>query len=482
MEHVFDEIELLRRSAAGDREAFGVLVARYQSLVYAIAYSATGSIEKSEELAQESFLRAWGHLRQLKDPARFRAWLCKIVRNLAGRTVRRTRQDALADAASLDAVALPAPEPEPPDVLIARERQEIVWAALRKIPPRCREPLVLFYSGGQSVREVAGALDLSEHVVRQRLYRGRQLLSAEVYSLVEETLARARPGRAFSAAVVALLPAVATPVAGAAVLGAKGVPAAKALWAGVVSGAILGPILGLLGGVLGAWCSIKHTSSPRERRFMIRMVVFMWLLIFVLLGLPLTLALVGLIPKAAFWSCSTLFFVLLLPLILWSNARQRRIQIEEGTYRRPEYSPVHITRRGLYASFGGGILGGTLWLLILAWLARDWVSFGAILAADVLVFLALTEFCVRDLQRYWSAAVLMVGALMAVTLTAVNLRWAVWMHAYRQSTVYEPRNDVSLMTMNLVLLGVFIALFALFTTRYVRHKATRKGPASSDRK
>jgi RNA polymerase sigma-70 factor (ECF subfamily) len=78
MEHVVNETELLRRSAAGDKEAFGLLVERHQTLVYAVAYSATGSMEKTEELAQETFLRAWGNLRQLRDPARFRGFASEL--------------------------------------------------------------------------------------------------------------------------------------------------------------------------------------------------------------------------------------------------------------------------------------------------------------------------------------------------------------------------------------------------------------------
>ncbi|OHB66849.1 MAG: hypothetical protein A2Y76_01225 [Planctomycetes bacterium RBG_13_60_9] len=481
MEHVLSETELLRQSVAGDREAFGALVERYQSLVYAIAYSATGSMERSEELSQETFLRAWGNLRQIRDLARFRAWLCTITRNLASRAGKDKSRDVLAAAASLEGAAIAARELGPDETLISRERQEIVWSALRRIPGKYREPMVLFYSAGRSVREVAAELELSEHAVRQRLYRGRQLLNAGVSSLVEDTLARVRPGRAFSAVVVALLPAVTTPTAGAVIVGAKGVPAAKALWAGVVGGALLGPVLGLLGGVLGAWCSIRNTKSPRERRFAIRMAVFVWLLLLALGGLPLTLALAGLVPKWACWSCFAAFFALLLPLILWGNAHQRRIQIQDGTYRPPEPSPARITRSGLHASFGGGIFGGTLWLLILAWLVKDWVSFSAILACDILVFLAATEICVRNPQRYWSVAVLMVCALMAVTLTAVNLRWTAWMDAYRQSAAYNPANDVSLLTMNLVILGAFVALLAVFAIRHVRHKAARGNQASSSR-
>ena len=83
----------------------------------------------------------------------------------------------------------------------------------------------------------------------------------------------------------------------------------------------------------------------------------------------------------------------------------------------------------------------------------------------------------RDPQRYWSVALLTVCALLTMMLLAVNLRWTAWMRAYRQSAAYDPRNDVSLLTLNLILLGLFVALITLFATQYVRHKAARKSQA-----
>jgi hypothetical protein len=70
------EIELLRASKAGSAEAFGVIVERYQSLVCGTTYSTTGDLVKSQDLVQESFIRAWKGLGRLKDPDKFRAWLC----------------------------------------------------------------------------------------------------------------------------------------------------------------------------------------------------------------------------------------------------------------------------------------------------------------------------------------------------------------------------------------------------------------------
>src|SRR4030042_1910804 len=94
MNNLTSENELLQASLAGNKEAFGAVVERYQSLVCAVTYSATGDVGTSEELAQETFLRAWRNLRQLEDPGKFRAWLCMIARNLASTLHRGNRRSA----------------------------------------------------------------------------------------------------------------------------------------------------------------------------------------------------------------------------------------------------------------------------------------------------------------------------------------------------------------------------------------------------
>ncbi len=469
MEHMLDEIELLRHSTAGDREAFGLLVERHQTLVYAVAYSATGSVEKSEELAQETFLQAWRNLRQLREPEHFRGWLCTIVRNLANRAGRNRSRDVLAGAGALEDAALPAGEPGPAEALISREQQETVWSALRRIPLKYREPMVLFYSAGRSAREVADELGLSEHVVRQRLYRGRQLLNAEVSSLVEDTLSRVRPGQAFTAAVVALLPAATVPAAGAMIVGVKGVPAAKALLAGGISGAVLGPLIGILGAILGSWASIRNTQSPRERRFMIRMSILMWLLLAGLMGV-LTLALVGMIPRWAFWACFAAFFALLPPLIMLTNARQRQIQVEEGTYPPPPGPPQRASAANTYASFAGSIFGSIAWLLLMAGIAQDWSVFAIILAGAMLTFLVAAHVACRYGRRGVAAWLALVGVA-ALTFIVVNLRWDAWLPLYRQSRYYDPASDVSLKVLNVIMVAAFVGTALVLWIAFRRRKS-----------
>ncbi len=208
---VFNDAELVSESLSGNRDAFGQIVAQYQSLICSLAYSATGSLSLSEDLAQETFLTAWKQLAELREPHKLRAWLCGIARNLINYSLRRQGREPSHAAEPLETVAEPpALEPLPPDQAIGREEEAILWRSLERIPEIYREPLVLFYRKHQSIEAVAQGLELSEDAVKQRLSRGRKLLHEQVLAFVEGALERTNPDRAFTAGVLAALPALAT--------------------------------------------------------------------------------------------------------------------------------------------------------------------------------------------------------------------------------------------------------------------------------
>jgi RNA polymerase sigma factor (sigma-70 family) len=233
--HLSDE-QLWRASREGDREAFGRIVERYQSLICALAYSGTGNLAGSQDLAQDTFVAAWRRLGELREPAKLRPWLCGIVRNLAANTLRRDLRRGGAPE-GLDAVAeQAAAEDDPEAQAVTREEETLLWRALEGMPETYREPLVLFYREEQSIAEVAAQLDMSEDAVKQRLSRGRAMLRDEMAGIVESALTRSRPGAGFTAAVLGAL-AIAAPsgATAATIAGAAGATAGAG--AGVAAGA-----------------------------------------------------------------------------------------------------------------------------------------------------------------------------------------------------------------------------------------------------
>src|SRR5437867_6004013 len=260
--------ELVTQSLAGNRDAFGSIVARYQSLLCSLAYSATGSLSQSEDLAQETFVTAWKQLADLREPEKLRSWLCRISRNLTHDALRRQVREPIHQAAPLEEIQeSPAPEPLPSDGAISREEEAILWRSIERIPESYREPLVLYYREQQSVENVAAALDLSEDAVKQRLSRGRKLLHEQVLAFVEGALERTSPGKAFTIGVLAALPAFTIPAKAAAVgvAAAKGGTTAKAAAASGWFSAIPAPALGFFGNYIGYRTGMDRAQSDHER-------------------------------------------------------------------------------------------------------------------------------------------------------------------------------------------------------------------------
>jgi RNA polymerase sigma factor (sigma-70 family) len=322
------DTELVHAAAAGDRDAFGRLVARHQGAVCAVTYARAGSVHASEDLAQETFLTAWRKLGELRQPETLRAWLCGIARNLSRDRMRRDlRAGALPDGEARLAQQA-SDDPSPRDAAISEEEAQLLWRTLEDIPETYRESLVLFYREDQSVRDVAKALDLSEDAVKQRLSRGRKLLRDEMAARIEELLGRSKPGTAFGVAVLAALPVGRAASAG--VVTAGGVTKASMAAGAGAAGGILGSGVGLLGGLFGSYMGIRNTYSLIERRFAIRMTVTTHAGVFTFLGLlglaywffrpePIRLG----IAQGALWA----FYVpALITAIVLGNRRHRQVK------------------------------------------------------------------------------------------------------------------------------------------------------------
>ncbi len=266
-EPAIEDAALVARCRAGETAAFAHIVARYQSLICALTYSATGNVHQSEDLAQETFVAAWKSLPDLREPAKLRAWLCGIARNRALNRHRDNRREPSHAGEPLENLAnQKTDEPNPATLAMAQDEHALVWRALEEMPETYREPLVLYYRQNQSVENVAGALDLTEDAVKQRLARGRNMLQERVLALVEGTLGRTNPGPVFTANVMAAIPIASTSLSKTAALAtattAKGVlVATKATGFLGVLNILLGPLIGLLAGLLGVESGLKAFSG-----------------------------------------------------------------------------------------------------------------------------------------------------------------------------------------------------------------------------
>lgn len=204
---------LVELHLAGDRTAFRQIVERYQAMVCALGLSACGDVGRSEDLAQEVFLAAWRELPGLREPDKLRGWLAGIARNLSHNSFRRQRRTPTAQAEPLSPET-PSGGENPRERAIGADEAALMWQTLEAIPENYREPMVLFYREHRSVLAVAVTLEISEDAVRQRLARGRALLSERMAKLVEETLERSAPTPVFTGAVLLAVPLNLVPFTG----------------------------------------------------------------------------------------------------------------------------------------------------------------------------------------------------------------------------------------------------------------------------
>jgi len=393
----YNDAALVTESLAGDRDAFGRIVAHHQSLICSLAYSATGSLTRSEDLAQETFVTAWKHLPELREPAKLRAWLCGIARNLIGKTLRRDSREPVHAAGPLEeANEFPSQELLPPDHLISKEEETILWRSLEQIPETYREPLVLYYREHQSVERVADSLELTQDAVRQRLARGRKLLQEQVLAFVEGALEQTSPGKAFTLGVLAALP-VMTTSAKAAVVGAtaaKGGVMAKSAGLAGLCNAILGPVLIFFSLYLGYRLDRDGARSPERREFTKKYYRILVTCIVVFVVAVLSLALAGqlllktrpILYIGLMIGLGVTYLIVVAGLTVWMQRRLRKISQKEMTSGHPtpmlapllEYRSRH-TMLGLplvHIRIRGGLERGP----VKAWIAVGDSAIGMIFA------------------------------------------------------------------------------------------------------
>jgi RNA polymerase sigma factor (sigma-70 family) len=174
---------LVAAAQAGDLDAFGQVVERFQRMAHAVAYSMLGDAHLAEDVAQEAFIEAFICLPKLCDPAAFPGWFRRIIHKRGDRIVRG-KTHALV---SLDAAGPLASSMLDPAALIeTRELQRRVRAAIDVLPEADRLPVTLFYLAGYAQQEIATIMELPLTTIKKRLFQARRRLRALMDDMVRE--------------------------------------------------------------------------------------------------------------------------------------------------------------------------------------------------------------------------------------------------------------------------------------------------------
>lgn len=183
-----DDAALVRRAQAGDLAAFDALVLRHQQEVFAIAVRMLGDRDEAQDVAQDTFVRAYRGLRAFRSEATLSTWLVSITMNLCRNRRRWWARRRRVIAASLDepvgAEQDPAghdavdPAPAPSEMAQSREQRQAIGAALLLLEEAARQVVVLRDLQGCSYEEIAAALHCEIGTVKSRLHRARLTLRA----------------------------------------------------------------------------------------------------------------------------------------------------------------------------------------------------------------------------------------------------------------------------------------------------------------
>lgn len=158
----------------GDKHSFGKLIRKHEKYAYTLALRIVKNPEEAEEIAQDSFLKAYQRLRTFEGKSKFSTWLYKIIYHESIRKLRKTKQYHL----SLDQIQ----ESEQNQVvfvdginsMLEKERRALVQMALEKLKPIEAAILTLYYLDEQSIKEIEQITNLTEGNIKIQLHRGRK--------------------------------------------------------------------------------------------------------------------------------------------------------------------------------------------------------------------------------------------------------------------------------------------------------------------
>lgn len=183
---------LVRRCQQGDREAFGLLVARHDKRVYALVARVLGlgaTADDVDDVAQEVFIQAWRALPKFRQDAQFSTWLYRIATNMAikqwHRNKRRAQTVSEEELPNTVRAALAIMEPSPEDVAAQRARDKALRVAIDRLPEKQRTVILLHYFEEYTCEDIGAMLGCSVGTVWSRLHYGCRKLRDAVSWLGE---------------------------------------------------------------------------------------------------------------------------------------------------------------------------------------------------------------------------------------------------------------------------------------------------------
>lgn len=178
------DIDIINRCIEGDVDIFEELVNRYKKLVFNTAYRMMGNREEAEDVTQEAFIRIYNSLSRYNPQYKFSTWALKITTNLCLDNLRKRKGETLPIDEQFN-ICDEGLTPE--EEYIRRENQKKVLDAINKLPDKYKEFIILFHHRNLSYQEIMDITGESLTIVKNRLYRARQMLKEYLINADKES-------------------------------------------------------------------------------------------------------------------------------------------------------------------------------------------------------------------------------------------------------------------------------------------------------
>ena len=185
---------LVERCQSGDKRAFELLVVKYQRRIQRLIGRMVRDVDLVEDIAQETFIRAYRALHQFRGDAQFYTWLYRIAVNTAKKSLLELKRDPTVsesyfktddDDETKSHGIEPTSDETPESLYAASEIAAVVNAALQELPEDLRQAVTLREIEGLTYEEISSVMNCPIGTVRSRIFRAREAISAKVKPLLE---------------------------------------------------------------------------------------------------------------------------------------------------------------------------------------------------------------------------------------------------------------------------------------------------------
>jgi RNA polymerase sigma-70 factor (ECF subfamily) len=176
----------------GDQEAFEGIVDLFKDKIYRHCFRMVGNGHEAEDLAQETFLKAYRNIDKYNNDFKFSTWIFRIATNLCIDRLRKKKPDYYLDAEVPGTEGanmysqLAVEDPLPEEVVTENERRNELQQEIMKLPEKYRTAIVLKYVEDLSLEEISQIMDIPVPTVKTRIHRGREALK-KVFQMVVKT-------------------------------------------------------------------------------------------------------------------------------------------------------------------------------------------------------------------------------------------------------------------------------------------------------